>query len=74
MLLICYDDQGKETPRIGGEEGGVEICDAEMLDELTTSRGELKVRTVSFSEDRAGQVNLILSVFYVYLVLSMYET
>ena len=52
----------------------MEICDAEMLDELTTSRGELKVRTVSFSEDRAGQVNLILSVFYVYLVLSMYET
>ena len=34
------------------EEDGVEMLDAE----LTTSRGEFKVRTVSFSEDGKGQV------------------
>ncbi|KAK9923236.1 hypothetical protein M0R45_031666 [Rubus argutus] len=38
------------------QEGGVEQCDAEILDELTTSRGELKVRA-SFSEDKRGQVH-----------------
>nr|DAD27070.1 TPA_asm: hypothetical protein HUJ06_028538 [Nelumbo nucifera] len=37
------------------EESGVEMCDAEILDELTTSRGELKLRTVSFSEERSFQ-------------------
>ncbi|XP_060205631.1 boron transporter 4-like [Lycium barbarum] len=40
----------------GTDEGITEICDAEILDELTTSRGELKVRTVSFSEDKRPQV------------------
>lgn len=49
--------QGNETPRPGNEEGEVEMCDAEILDELTTSRGEVKVRAVSSSEDRRGQVN-----------------
>ncbi|XP_065865175.1 boron transporter 4-like [Euphorbia lathyris] len=51
------------TPRLSfslslreeNEEGRVEVCDAEMLDELTTSRGELKVRNISFQEDR-GQI------------------
>ncbi|GMN50069.1 hypothetical protein TIFTF001_019240 [Ficus carica] len=33
------------------------MCDAEILDELTTSRGEFKVRTVSFSEDRGRQIH-----------------
>jgi hypothetical protein len=33
----------------------VEQSDAEILDELTTSRGELKVRA-SFREDKRGQV------------------
>lgn len=32
-----------------------EICDAEILDELTTSRGELKLRTVSFNERQMQQ-------------------
>lgn len=35
------------------------MCDAEILDELTTSRGELKVRNVSFSEDRHGLVRYL---------------
>nr|GEY64378.1 boron transporter 4-like [Tanacetum cinerariifolium] len=29
--------------------------DAEILDELTTSRGELKVRNLSFKEDKRTQ-------------------
>ncbi|KAL2332434.1 hypothetical protein Fmac_020015 [Flemingia macrophylla] len=33
-----------------------EMNNAEILDELTTSRGELKVRTVSFTEERNLQV------------------
>ncbi|XP_058734412.1 boron transporter 4 [Vicia villosa] len=33
-----------------------ELSDSEILDELTTSRGELKVRTLSFKEERHGQV------------------
>lgn len=36
--------------------GTREMGDAEILDELTTSRGEIKVRTVSFREERHGQV------------------
>jgi len=34
----------------------LELSDSEILDELTTSRGELKVRT-SFIEERHGQVS-----------------
>lgn len=44
--------QEREAHVLGNEEGEVEMCDAEILDELTTSRGELKVRTVSFSEEK----------------------
>ncbi|KAK7261882.1 hypothetical protein RIF29_28205 [Crotalaria pallida] len=36
--------------------GSREVGDAEILDELTTNRGELKVRTVSFGEERDSQV------------------
>lgn len=55
-LSLSRSFKERETPRLGNEEDGVEMFDAELLDELTTSRGELKVRTVSFSEDRKGQV------------------
>ncbi|TKY48108.1 Boron transporter 4 [Spatholobus suberectus] len=41
-----------ESPRVGSKE----IGDAEILDELTTNRGELKVRNVSFDEERNRQV------------------
>ncbi|XP_055828619.1 boron transporter 4-like [Solanum dulcamara] len=40
-------------------EGEIEICDAEILDELTTSRGEMKVRTVNSSEDKRPQPQVI---------------
>ncbi|OWM81813.1 boron transporter 4-like isoform X2 [Punica granatum] len=39
-----------EAPHLGSTESRIEVCDAETLDELTTSRGELKVRTMSFGE------------------------
>lgn len=48
--------QENEPARLGSDGGGVDICDAEILDELTTSRGEFKVRGVSFSEERRGLV------------------
>jgi len=37
--------------------GSMEMSDSEILDELTTSRGELKLRTLSFREERHGQVS-----------------
>jgi hypothetical protein len=54
MRNVFY--QEREAPVLGNEEGKVEMCDAEILDELTTSRGELKVRTVSFREENTTQV------------------
>ncbi|GKE29869.1 boron transporter 4-like protein, partial [Tanacetum coccineum] len=38
------------------DEGDVSICDAEILDELTTSRGELNVRNLSFKEDKHAHI------------------
>ncbi|KAG6501887.1 hypothetical protein ZIOFF_041771 [Zingiber officinale] len=40
-----------------GNEDQIDICDAEILDELTTHRGELKHRTKSISEERSSQVS-----------------
>ncbi|KAK2651496.1 hypothetical protein Ddye_011352 [Dipteronia dyeriana] len=56
-LSLSLSFREKELSRHGKEDGhGLEMCDAEILDELTTSRGELKVRAVSFNEDRNSQV------------------
>ncbi|KOM44621.1 hypothetical protein LR48_Vigan05g222600 [Vigna angularis] len=44
-----------ESPRVGS----VEIEDAEILDELTTNRGEWKIRNVSSIEERNRQVTAI---------------
>ncbi|ONK70045.1 uncharacterized protein A4U43_C05F29680 [Asparagus officinalis] len=46
----------KERDLSAGTSDGIETCDAEMLDEITTSRGELKLRTRSFNDDRLPQV------------------
>ncbi|KAL6331216.1 hypothetical protein AAG906_009644 [Vitis piasezkii] len=46
-----------EPTHSGHKEGEVEICDAEILDELTTSRGELKLRSLSCPEDWISQVH-----------------
>lgn len=40
----------------GNVSGEVEVCDAEILDELTTNRGEIKVRTGSFNEEKHTEV------------------
>nr|TKR91885.1 anion exchange family protein [Populus alba] len=53
MWNVFY--QERQAPVLGNVEG--EMCDAEILDELTTSRGELKLRTVSFREENATQVS-----------------
>ncbi|KAJ7951844.1 putative Boron transporter [Quillaja saponaria] len=44
-------------PSLGTDEVDSDMSDAEILDKLTTSRGELKVRNVSFDEERHGQVH-----------------
>ncbi|XP_051119285.1 boron transporter 4-like isoform X2 [Andrographis paniculata] len=44
---LSLSSRGNEGPN----EDGNEVCDGEIFDELTTSRGELKVRTVSFGKD-----------------------
>ncbi|KAK6914964.1 Bicarbonate transporter-like, transmembrane domain [Dillenia turbinata] len=46
---LSFTGRDAAVVRQGG--GEVEVCDAEILDELTTNRGELKVRAVSFRED-----------------------
>ncbi|XP_034699573.1 boron transporter 4-like [Vitis riparia] len=46
-----------EPTHSGHKEGEVEICDAEILDELTTSRGELKLRSLSCPADWISQVH-----------------
>lgn len=47
-----------EPTHSGNEENVVELSDTEILDELTTSRGELKLRSsISFKEDKRSQVH-----------------
>lgn len=62
--------QERDAPHIGNGDRGVEMCDAEILDELTTRRGELKVRTVSFNEEKHGQVNMNCFAFSLLLYLT----
>ncbi|KAI3512651.1 hypothetical protein L1887_19969 [Cichorium endivia] len=38
------------------DEDEMTVCDAEILDEMTTSRGEIKIRNLSFNEDRRTQI------------------
>ncbi|XP_059304266.1 boron transporter 4-like [Lycium ferocissimum] len=55
-LSFSFSETEATIPRT--EEGEIEISDAEILDALTTSRGELKVRTASSSEaDKRPQVH-----------------
>ncbi|KHG12566.1 Putative boron transporter 5 -like protein [Gossypium arboreum] len=53
---LSFSSREMDISRLENEADAVERFDAELLDELTTSRGELKLRTVSFSEERKGQV------------------
>ncbi|KAJ8755754.1 hypothetical protein K2173_024298 [Erythroxylum novogranatense] len=56
-LCFILSFEEREASSIGNEEGNAEVTDAETLDELTTSRGELKIRTVSFTDDSHGQIH-----------------
>ncbi|RWW18802.1 hypothetical protein GW17_00017186 [Ensete ventricosum] len=53
--FVSYSQEGEASPS-DSDDGRVEVCDAEILDELTTHRGELKHRNKSFNEDRFHQV------------------
>ncbi|KAL5559283.1 hypothetical protein UlMin_035494 [Ulmus minor] len=46
----------REAADSGSNESREDFYDAEILDEFTTNRGEFKLRTVSFNEDRFFQV------------------
>lgn len=46
----------REPPDVDSEKSEDDFYDAEILDEMTTNRGELKLRTLSFKEDRLHQV------------------
>lgn len=47
---LSFSIREVETPYSMDQASPAEICDAEILDELTTRRGELRVRTVSFND------------------------
>ena len=53
--------QEGESPDSSGEGTDDDFYDAEILDEMTTHRGELKLRTVSFKEEKLYQVSLKIS-------------
>jgi hypothetical protein len=55
VMVFCTCEQ--EKPPEVGEEVTDHFYDAEILDEMTTSRGELKLRTSFSSEDRFSQVS-----------------
>ncbi|KAF5456695.1 hypothetical protein F2P56_026143 [Juglans regia] len=44
--------QAKDLPDSSSEESSLGFHDAEILDEMTTNRGEVKLRTVSWSDER----------------------
>lgn len=61
------DGQDKMLPdSVGGDNSDEDFYDAEVLDEMTTRRGELKLRTVSFKEEMLYRVILLIST-WVYL-------
>lgn len=47
--------QEREPPDMGNEASENDFYGAEILDEMTTNRGELKLRTLSFNEDKLFQ-------------------
>lgn len=49
----------------GAEGTDDDFHDAEILDEMTTSRGELKLRTKSYKEDRLYQVYLLTFLIHI---------
>ncbi|GAA0140672.1 secondary carrier transporter [Lithospermum erythrorhizon] len=56
QLSLSRSFKDTEVQYRGSADGEINMSDAEILDELTTSRGELKLRTLSFSDERRPQV------------------
>ncbi|GMN45190.1 hypothetical protein TIFTF001_014393 [Ficus carica] len=54
--LLSISLTEREPPDTGSEESSEDFYDAEILDEITTNRGEFKLRTMSFNEERFSQV------------------
>ncbi len=52
-------EQDREPNQSGDKDREVEMCDAEIFDELTTSRGELKLRSVSFGDNILAQARVL---------------
>lgn len=62
LHLICecmIYEQDREPNQSGDKDREVEMCDAEIFDELTTSRGELKLRSVSFGDNILAQARVL---------------
>lgn len=55
LRTLSYGEIG--TPESGTEDSEDQFYDAEILDEMTTHRGELKFRTVGSKDDRFYQVH-----------------
>lgn len=55
--------QEREPPDSGSEDSTEDFYDAEILDEITTNRGEFKLRTVSFNEERFLQVSALNPIY-----------
>lgn len=53
--MTCFldniNEQGMETPSDEKDEDGLDLSDAEILDQITTNRGELKLRNISSGDD-----------------------
>ncbi|KAJ4958210.1 hypothetical protein NE237_025321 [Protea cynaroides] len=52
---LCRSLTEEESGQKKGEEVLLDLYDGEILDQFTTSRGELKLRTVSFTEEKRPQ-------------------
>lgn len=53
------EKQDREIPDIDNDESSPDVSSAEILDEITTRRGELKHRSMSFNGMRQLQVRFI---------------
>lgn len=58
-----YFEQEREAPETGRDENDdIDYYDAEILDAMTTNRGELRRRTLSSKDDKSFQASDSISV------------
>ncbi|XVE98268.1 hypothetical protein REPUB_Repub03eG0091000 [Reevesia pubescens] len=55
-----------------GDDSELELYSQEIFDELTTSRGELRLRSRSFADDKHGQVKISLKILPIFLIEVLY--